>query len=342
MSERSGKVQTVLGFIDPAELGYTQPHEHLLVILIPALQREEAVGEEIRMDNLGWNRQNWTSNPENLRVTSEEDLIEEMRDYKEAGGGAVVELSLTDIARDPEGMARISKATGVHVIMGAGYYVQPYHPPEVESMSEEEIAEEIVRDVIEGVDGTGIKSGIIGEIGLNWPIHDNEAKVLRASARAQQETGAALNIHPGRTSAGPMEAMRIVMDAGGDPERTVMSHIDRTLFSLEDMLELAQTGCYLEWDLFGHEASYYPLAPIDMPNDAVRIDYIIKLIEAGYRDKLLISQDICTKVQLKKYGTDGFSHILKNVLPMMERKGMSQEDIEIITVKNPARMLTFK
>jgi len=132
------------------------------------------------------------------------------------------------------------------------------------------------------------------------------------------------------------------MDAGGDPERTVMSHIDRTLFSLEDMLELAQTGCYLEWDLFGHEASYYPLAPIDMPNDAVRIDYIIKLIEAGYRDKLLISQDICTKVQLKKYGTDGFSHILKNVLPMMERKGMSQEDIEIITVKNPARMLTFK
>jgi len=342
MSERSGKVQTVLGFIDPAELGHTQLHEHLLVTLIPALRREEAVGEEIRMENLGWNRRYWTSNPENLRLTSEEDAIEEMRDYKEAGGGAVVELSLTDIDRDPEGMARISKATGVHVIMGAGYYMLPYHPPEVESLSEEEIAERIVREVIEGVDGTGIKSGIIGEIGLDWPIRDNEAKVLRASARAQKETGAALNIHPGRNSAGPMEAMRIVMDSGGDPERTVMSHIDRTLFSLEDMLELAETGCYLEWDLFGHEASYYPLAPIDMPNDAVRVDYIIKLIEAGYRDKLLIAQDICTKVQLKKYGAEGYSHILKNVLPLMERKGMNEENIEILTVKNPARVLTFK
>lgn len=341
MSERSDKVQTVLGLIDPSELGHTQPHEHLLVNLIPAPQRDGAVGEKIRMDNLGWNRRHWTSNPENLRLTSEEDAIKELEDYKAAGGGAMVELSIIGIDRDPEAYGRVSKASGVHVVMGAGYYTSAYHPPEVESMSEEELAKVMVRDVVEGAQGTGIKSGIIGEIGLDWPVHDNEAKVLRAAARAQRETGASLNIHPGRSPAAPLDAIRIVREAGGDPERTVMSHMDRTLFNFNAMLDLAKTGCYLEWDLFGQESSYYPLAPIDMPNDHTRIDCIMKFIEAGFRNKLLISQDICTKIHTMKFGGEGYGHILKNILPMMKQKGMSDEDIEALTIKNPARVLTF-
>jgi phosphotriesterase-related protein len=78
-----------------------------------------------------------------------------------------------------------------------------------------------------------------------------------------------------------------------------------------------------------------------MPNDATRIDYLIKLIEAGYRDKLLISQDICTKIHLTKYGGEGYYHILENVIPMMEHKGINEEDIGALTVQNPARVLTF-
>jgi phosphotriesterase-related protein len=78
-----------------------------------------------------------------------------------------------------------------------------------------------------------------------------------------------------------------------------------------------------------------------MPNDATRINFIIGLIERGYRDKLLVSEDICHKTQLAKYGGDGYSHILENVLPMMRRKGMSDEDIDAITIHNPARILAF-
>src|SRR5205823_8580268 len=169
-------------------------------------------------------------------------------------------------------------------------------------LSEEQIYERIVRDLVEGVDDSGIRAGIIGEIGLTWPVHPDEVRVLCAAARAQAGTGAALLIHPGRNPEAPLDALRRAREAGGDPRRTIMSHVDRTLFSLDAMRALAAEGFYVELDLFGQESSYYPLAPIDMPNDATRVDYLRGLIEAGYRDQLVIAQDICNKAHTAKYG----------------------------------------
>jgi phosphotriesterase-related protein len=120
-----------------------------------------------------------------------------------------------------------------------------------------------------------------------------------------------------------------------------MAHIDRTLFNHDAMCDLARTGCYLEFDLFGWESSYYPLAPIDMPNDATRINCLIRLIEAGYRNQLLVAHDICHKTSLVKFGGEGYAHILANVLPVMERKGMSSAEIDAILLENPARIMTF-
>lgn len=348
MSERTGKVQTVLGLVDPATLGHSQTHEHLLIDLTrpdmysgPAGGRGRG-GEPITLENYGWTRRNWDRHIDNHRLTSESDAIFEMQRYKAAGGGTIVDATSLGIARDPSGLARISSATGVHVVMGAGYYVAAHHPPEVAELSEHQIVEQIVRDIVEGVDGTSMCSGIIGEIGLTWPVHPNEEKVLRAAARAQRETGAPLLIHPGRHTRAPLDAMRIVDDAGGDARRTIMSHIDRTLFDLESMLELAATGCYVELDLFGQESSYYPLAPIDMPNDATRVDYLIGMIAAGHLDQLVIAQDICKKVNLSRYGGEGYDHILENVLPLMRRKGMSADEIDAILVRNPARVMAFE
>ena len=348
MSERTGKVQTVLGLVEPESLGHTQTHEHLLIDLTrPEMysgpeSRRGRGREPITLQNYGWIRRNWDRHIENHRLTSESDAIFEIQRYKAAGGGCVVEATSLGIARDPLGLARIARATGVHVVMGAGYYVAAYHPPEVATLTEGQIAEGIVRDVVEGVDGSGVRSGIIGEIGLTWPVHPDEAKVLRAAARAQREAGAPLLIHPGRDPRAPLDAMRIVREAGGDPARTIMSHIDRTLFSLDSILELAATGCYLEFDLFGQESSYYPPSPIDMPNDATRVDYLIGLIAAGRVDQLVIAQDICKKVNLSRYGGEGYDHILENVVPLMRRKGMSDETTDVILVHNPARILAFE
>jgi phosphotriesterase-related protein len=340
MSERSGKVQTVLGSVDPADLGHTQPHEHLLCNLVPP-QYRDIPGEPIALETLGEMRRHWTRNPFNLVLDDEEDAIYEMRRYRAVGGGALVDATSLGIGRDPAGLARISTASDVHVVMGAGYYEAAYHPDEVRDLDEAGLAEHIVRDVSEGVDGSGIRAGIIGEIGLGWPVKPDEARVLRAGARAQRETGASLLIHPGRHPDAPLRAIRDLQEAGGDPERAIACHVDRTLFSLDAMCELAGTGCYLEFDLFGQESSFYPLAPIDMPNDAMRIDYLIGLFEAGYGERLLVSQDICAKLHLTRYGGESYSHILENVLPLMERKGMGKRQIDAVCVENPGRLLTF-
>ena len=88
------------------------------------------------------------------------------------------------------------------------------------------------------------------------------------------------------------------------------------------MLSIAASGCYLEWDLFGNEGSYYPLADLDMPSDAQRLDLIKGVVDAGYADKIVIAQDICTNHRLVRYGGHGYGHILENVVPAMRRKGL--------------------
>ncbi|MGH2585682.1 MAG: phosphotriesterase family protein, partial [Dehalococcoidia bacterium] len=231
--------------------------------------------------------------------------------------------------------------TGVQIVMGAGHYVATSHPLDMDTRTEDQIVEEVTRDVLHGCDGTTVRAGIIGEIGCSAPISANERKALRAAARAQQTTGAALLVHPGRAVTAPLEAMAVVTAAGGDPTRTIMSHLDRTLFEPADLLELARTGCYLEFDLFGQESSYYPLAPIDMPNDATRVDHLIRLIVAGYEERLLVAQDICRKTSLVAYGGDGYAHILENVVPLMRRKGMTDGQIDSILIHNPARILAL-
>ncbi len=337
--KRTGKIQTVLGLVDPEELGFTQTHEHLIVSLIPPGLRDMA-GEPITLENVGNLRRNWLNNPNNLSLDSEEDALSELRRFKEAGGGAIVELTPIGTGRDPGALARLSKAAGVHLIMGTSFYNAAFHPEKLDSLSEEEVADIYLNDIERGADGTGIRSGIVGEIGLDWPVYPRELKALRAGAIAQARSGAALNIHPGRDREAPFDAIKTIKEAGGNPERVVMSHVDRTLFKLDEMLRLAATGCYLEFDLFGQESSYYPLSDIDMPNDATRVDYLAALCKHGYRDKLLVSQDICHKTQLAKYGGDGYNHILENVLPIMRRK-LDAADVEAITIKNPARMLAF-
>jgi phosphotriesterase-related protein len=340
MSAWSGQVNTVLGPIEPAAMGQTMTHEHLLLDISPPELRDQP-GEPITLETRAYVHRHSRANPLNLRLTSEADAIAEMHRFKRAGGGTLVEATSLGLGRDPQGLRCIAQASGVQVVMGCSYYVQAYHPPHVATMSEDEIVQEIINDITIGADGTDIRAGLIGEVGLTWPVHPDEIKVLRASVRAQRATGAPLMIHPGRDPQAPLAAMRVVEEVGGDPQRTIMAHIDRTLFSLDAMVELARTGCYLEFDLFGQESSYYALAPIDMPNDATRIDYLMRLIDVGYGEQLVIAHDICRKTALVRFGGDGYDLILRNVVPIMRRKGMLQDDIDRILSRNPARIMTF-
>ena len=342
-----GLVQTVLGPITPSELGPTTTHEHLYMdfsfMYRPAQDSpsEELADAPIALESLGWIRRNYYSNRSNLKLTDVDTTIGEVRKYSEVGGGAIVDATLPAIGRKPEALARISRESGVHVIMGAGFYVEAAHPEDMDERSVENLAREIVGDIVDGVGGSGVRAGIVGEIGCTWPLTPNERKSLSAAAIAQRETGAAILIHPGRHTDAPLEILEVLAKAGADISRVVMGHLDRTVFDFDTLQSLAASGCYLEWDLFGNEGSYYPLADIDMPNDAQRLDFIKRAADAGYADRIVIGQDIATKHRLVRYGGHGYGHILANIVPQMRRKGFSEDAIRAITVVNPARILAF-
>lgn len=346
-TELTGLAQTVLGPVQPEALGPTLPHEHLLIdfsfMLIPPVKVTDIqrAHEPVSLENLGWIRYNWFSNLDNLLILDEEEAIAEAELYKRAGGGTIVDVTNIGIGRDPLALARISRATGLNVVMGAGYYVGSRHPDDMDDRTESELAAQIVNEVVTGVDDTGVKAGIIGEIGCSWPLTQNERKVLRAAAAAQRETGASILVHPGRDETAPREIIEVLAEAGADLSRTIMGHLDRTVSEMDTLIELAQSGCYLEYDLFGHESSYYPLADITMPSDSQRLDFIQKLAEAGYLERVFMSHDVCTKHRLVNYGGHGYAHILEHIVPRMRRRGFSDQDIQTITVANPTRLLTF-
>jgi phosphotriesterase-related protein len=345
----AGKVQTVLGLIDGAEIGLTLPHEHLLLDLTVRFKLvEESVTartmaeKPMTLDMAGWIRFHLFENRDNLLLNDEELAVKEILRFKFAGGKSVVDVTNWGIGQDPHAMARISRNTGLNIIMGTGYYTMDSGCAEaLARKSEGEICEEIVKDITVGTDG--ICAGIIGEIGADsWPLHDIEVKSLRAAVRAQRATGAGLTIHPGRLDESPLQIVDIIQKAGADMSRVVIEHIDRTAYSFDTMVKIAKAGCYLEFDCFSMEG-YYPrrYGVFDIPNDAQRVNYIIRLIELGHLNQILIATDTAMKSRLMAYGGPGYAHIPENVIPWMRAKDMSEEVINTITIENPKRILTF-
>ena len=342
-----GLIQTVLGAVSPSELGPTTTHEHVYLdfsfMYRPAQDTPtpELADAPITLENLGWIRRNYYSNRSNLTLMDVDTTIEEVRRYGDVGGGAIVDATLAQIGRNPDALATISRETDVHIIMGSGFYVDVAHPEDMDERSVDDLAREIVGDIVDGVGDSGIKAGVIGEVGCTWPLTPNERKSLSAAAIAQQETGAAILVHPGRQPEAPLEILELLANSGADISRVIMGHLDRTVFDFDALQSIAASGCYLEWDLFGNEGSYYPQAEIDMPSDAQRLDFVRYIAEAGYSDRVVMGHDIATKHRLVRYGGHGYGHILENIVPKMRRKGFSEDTIRAITVDNPARILAL-
>ena len=350
-SELAGKAQTVLGVIEGKDLGITLTHEHLLIdgkliFTEPSGASERGLAyEKVSWSNLSWLRYHPYENLDNMRLLDEQEAINEALLYKQAGGRTIVDVTNIGIGRDPKALARISQATGLNVVMGSGYYTAPCLSPEISAKTEEEITDEIVRDITVGVGASAICAGLIGEIGCSWPLQDNERKVLRAAAQAQQRTGASISVHPGRNRKAPFEITEILGEAGADLSRVIMCHIDARLREHSERRDLAKAGCVLEYDLWGwegHFPSYWTAEDfLDIPNDTQRIYEVRQLIEEGYTDQIFISHDICCKSRRVCYGGWGYSHVLNYVVPMMLQRGMTREQIDSIMVENPKRLLCF-
>ena len=225
--------------------------------------------------------------------------------------------------------------------MGCGYYVQATHPPTLAARTEDDITEEIVREIRHGIADTGIRPGLIGEIGCSWPFYESERKVMRAAVAAQRELGCALSIHPGRHPDAPDEILEFIDAEGVDLSRVILCHVDRTADSVDAVLRWAQSGCVIEYDLFGVEPPnhYYDDLGIKLPTDEERLDVIERLMSDGFGAQIAISHDLCFKHQLRRLGGFGRDHIFRKSIPMMRARGFTQADIDMILVENPRRIL---
>ena len=348
-NDQVGNIQTVTGTIKPSEHGKTSTHEHIFIDFVcmftkPAEASQQfKANEPLRLDNLGWIKYDPFRNIDNLELNDESLAVDEILKYKAVGGNSIVEATTLGIGRDPQALAKISRLTNVNIITGAGYYVDAVHPENMDDQTVSQLEDQITSEVQKGIGTTGIKAGIIGEIGCSWPLTGNESKVLKAAAKAQKQTGAAILIHPGRNEKSPFEILDVLSKAGADLSRVIIGHIERTIQDINLVDKLAKSGCYLEYDLFGWEISYYPLSDeIDMINDSQRINYILKLIDLGYENKIVIAQDIFSKHRLATYGGHGYGHIIENILPRMAKSGITSDVINKIITDNPSKILTFK
>src|SRR6266404_115917 len=204
----SGKALTVLGAIDAASMGVTLPHEHLLIDFAVMFKEPAAASDKglayqpVSLANVGWVRQNFNANLDNLCLLDEQTALDEIMLFRRAGGQTVIDPTNVSLSRDPVALTRISRATGLNIVMGAGYYVAAAHPGDMDTRSENSIVREIVREVTVGVGDTGVRAGLIGEIGNTWPWTENEKKVVRAQASARGESGARIRLLVMRHRAG--------------------------------------------------------------------------------------------------------------------------------------------
>jgi predicted metal-dependent phosphotriesterase family hydrolase len=309
-------VQTVLGPIDPDALGFTLPHEHTQIALWHIESR--------------WDY--W-------QLTRDEPVIlAELARFREAGGTALVDLTLPGVGRDPLWLAGLARANDLHVVMGCGWYRTAYYPAEarIDRRSTDDLADELVHEATDGVGDTAIRPGIIGEIGTDKPwISPAEERVHRAAARASRRTGLAITTHAVLSAVG-LAQLRIFEEEGVDPARVVIGHAD-SYPVLEHYLAIIERGANIEFDFLGMS-----FTPVERLGEDRVIELLCDLLARGHADRILLSQDVCHDSQLKRYGGNGYVYLVETFLPRLQAAGVSEAEIATMTEANPRRILTIE
>jgi len=301
------KIHTVLGEIEPAALGRTLMHEHIFCDMYRVT-----------------GRLNELLNDETLAVAELELL-------RQAGGTALVEVTTTDLGRNPEALRRVAQKTGLHIIMGCGWYRQPFYPPEIDKLPTNQLADIMIAELTQAAAGTDIRAGIIGEIGVNLDFATaQEERVLRAAARAQKATGAPLSTHASMYPVG-LAQLDILRDEGVDMSRVIIGHCD-TCLDQAYHLAILEAGACVQFDTVGRK---------HMNPDARRAEAFVELLRLGWREQLLLSSDRCFRSDLRAFGGVGYAHVFTTFFDMLRAEGLDDETLDIITIENPRRVLAW-
>lgn len=337
---RSGKVMTVAGPIAAAELGMTLMHEHVLNDCLcwwhkpKEPERQYLAGGFVCIEILSELRQDPFVNRHNITLDDEALAIEELKQFVAVGGRTLVEPTCQGIGRDPLALQRVSRATGLNVVMGAGYYLGSSHPARIAQMSADDIADEIVREAVDGVGDTGVRIGLIGEIGVSSDFTPDEEKSLRGAARAQKLTGLPLMVHlPGWFRLGH-KVLDIAEREGAELRHTVLCHMNPSHDDFEYQSSLAARGAFIEYDMVGMDF-FYADQQVQCPSDEESARAIARLIEAGHLDRILLSHDVFLKMMLTRYGGNGYAFVPKHFLPRLKRHGVAETALRRLMHDNP-------
>ena len=334
-------VRTTLGDIDPVEIGNIMFHEHVLFDIVAdfSLGNRHA---SIDMHNRWQIDYNSNENPTNAHQTDPKIAADEVLYFLSEGGSLIVDQSVYGLSRNPKGLAQIARETGVHIVAAAGSYTKSYLPSDYMELDVEQLTNLFIHEINEGIEGTDIRAGLIGEMGCSWPMAWSERQALKAAARAALATGAALSVHPGNAFESCSEILDIVEEEGLDPQRIILCHMDRTHPDGKGIRKLLDRHANVEWDFFGIEQSYYWMGEVDLPTDKDRLSLIRQFADQGFANQILISQDICTKTRMRRWGGHGYGHILRNVVPLMKKFGFEASLINQLLRENPLGLLTLK
>ena len=345
MGVQSGLVRTVLGPIPVKEMGVTLMHEHIVLDTLswwkrPCCATEIGLAERpLDISMLGELRMNPFLNRDNCGLLDTKIAIEELQHFVEYGGRTVVDPTNVGIGRDPSALQRISRRTGLHIVMGAGFYLEQSHPPYVKDMSIEAIAEAVARDCGVSEDEPDVCAGLIGEIGVSKDFTSAEEKVLRGAARASSLSGTPLSIHLPGWERLAHRVLDVVESEGADVRHTVLCHMNPSLHDPKYQRSLADRGAFIEYDMIGMDY-FYADQQAQSPCDEENAIAICRLVDDGYLNSILMSQDVFLKMMLTRYGGFGYGYILKHFVPRLRRHGMDQRTIDHILIENPRRVFS--
>ncbi len=346
MNIRPGYAQTVLGPVPRSALGFTLPHEHLIIDFEcryrPGSEKEVALpfdpGDRWRLVASP------ASHKVNLRRTSPEDAVFELRPFVEAGGGTVVDLTTVGLGPDRRSLATVATASGVNIIGSTGVYVHLSHPDWVHAASLDDLVSMMVADLTPHEDRDP-PAGVIGEIGIEG-LETCELKVLEAAAVAASLTGASVWVHVvsgalPETRPSTIAVVDRFIAAGGDPYRLVLCHQDGSGDDPGYQDELLARGVVLEYDTFGFETGFTRDGFfVPLPSDTRRIREVADLWRRGHGRRILLSHDLCYRMMTRQWGGWGLGHLPTTLRRRFAEVGIDDARWRTMTVETPARLLT--
>lgn len=333
-------VITVTGAIAPESVGSALLHEHVICDMRSLMSDPGAADERaVTIEAAAALRWDPYTLPDNYLFDDVDLAVEELEHLSRAGGATVVDCTPSRY-RAPLKLREVAERSGLNIVMGGGHYLEKSHPAHLAAQATEEIAQAVIDEARDGVEGSGgIRPGIIGEIGTGDPMTDAEERVLRAMAWAQVETGLAITVHVHPWGRGGHRVLDVLYSEGVSPDRVILNHAFVDFDQPEYEESLLARGATLGYDMFGFDHALFRVGRYP-PTDFTVAAEVARLVAAGHAPQLIVSQDVCVKTRLRVFGGWGYAHIHEHIVPLLVQLGVGLDDLAQILEANPRRLLT--